>query len=572
MYQFARVGLVLLFLLVGCAPQGRPEPSVNVQPAVGQPTGVAQPAAPKRMTIAIVGNVTTLVDRFNAGGVGVPGGGDVELLISPGLGITDDKGVLRPVLAEAVPSVENGLWQVFPDGRMETTWKVRPGARWHDGTPVTSADAVFSAAVEQDREIPMRRDAGYSSVESVDAPDPQTVTVRWRRSYIQADQLFKAPLLPRHLLERAYLENRAGFVQSSYFTDDFVGSGPYRVKEFVVGNHITLQRTPEYVLGRPKLDEIEVRIVADPNTMIANVLANAVDLTLGRGLSLEQAIQTRDQWRDGKIDVSFTSWIVIYPQFINPSPAVVTNLQFRRALLHAIDRQQMAESLQAGLVSVAHTFLHPNEPEYRDVERSIVRYDYDLRQTAQLMEGLGYTRGADGGYRDAAGQRLSVELRTSPEQDIQQKSVLSVGDHWQRAGIAVEPVIMAAQRTRDREYVQTFPSFMLYRKPNDPNALLVRLTSDQAPLPQNDFVGRNHPRYMNPEFDAQIGSYFQTISRSDRTQILAQIVKHTTENLVLMGLFYDTEPLFIGHRLINVTAARAAASTPVWNILEWDVQ
>src|SRR5207237_6383482 len=148
----------------------------------------------------------------------------------------------------------------------------------------------------------------------------------------------------------------------------------YRVKEFVVGSHVVLQRVAEYVLGQPKIDEIEVRFIPDPNTLLANVLAGGVDLTLGRGLSLEQAMQTRDQWRDGKIDVAFTSWIVIYPQFLNPTPSIVTNLQFRRALMHAVDRQQMAESLQGGLVSVAHTFLHPNEPEYRDVEPSIVRY------------------------------------------------------------------------------------------------------------------------------------------------------------------------------------------------------
>ncbi|MPZ15022.1 MAG: hypothetical protein GEU73_11465 [Chloroflexi bacterium] len=563
------IALSCVLLLASCVPQGGPVSDVGVDPSGSD---ADQLRTTKRMSIAIVGNVTTLVDRFNAGGVGVPGGGELELLVSPGLGITNDKGALQPVLAEAVPTIENGLWIVLPDGRMETTWKLRPGTIWHDGTPVTAGDAVFSATVEQDRDIPMRRNAAYSFVESVDAPDPGTLTVGWKRTYIQADQLFKTPLLPRHLVERPYLDTGADFVQSPYFSDAFVGNGPYRVKEFAVGSHVLLQRNNEYVLGQPKIDEIEVRFIPDPNTLLANVLAGEVDLTLGRGLSLEQAIQTRDQWRDGKIDVAFTSWIVIYPQFLNPTPSIVTELQFRRALMHAIDRQQMADSLQGELVSVAHTFLHPNEPEYRDVESGIVRYDYDPRMATQLIEELGYVRGTDGAFRDAGGQRLSVELRTSPEQDIQQKSVLSVADQWQRAGIGVEPVVMAAQRTREREYVQTFPSFMLYRQPNDPNLLLVRLTSDQTPLPENDFVGRNHPRYRNPEFDTLIDRYFTTIARPDRTQVLGQIVQHTTDRLTLMGLFYDTEPILIGNRLGNVTAAKASASTPVWNVLDWDVQ
>ena len=60
-----------------------------------------------------------------------------------------------PVLAEAIPSFENGLWKVFPDGQMETTWKIREGARWHDGTPFTSGDVLFTSKLEQDKELPV---------------------------------------------------------------------------------------------------------------------------------------------------------------------------------------------------------------------------------------------------------------------------------------------------------------------------------------------------------------------------------------------------------------------------------
>lgn len=555
---------------LGCASPAREAPG---GPSSAAPGVRPEPAAtaPKRIAVAVVSNVPTLVDRMTAGGVGVPGLTDVELMVSPGFSIVDDQGQQRAVLAEAAPSLENGLWKTFPDGRMETVWRIRPNVRWHDGSSFTGDDALFTATVDRDADVPMRRNLGYRSVDGVVATDPLTVTVTWKQPYIQADALFSAPFLPRHLVERAYNEEKASFGQIAYWTEEFVGTGPFRVQEFGRGTHILLRAYEGYVLGRPKIDEVEVRFIPDQNAIVASVLGGSIDLTLGRGISLEQALQLRDQWRDGKVDIAFTSWIVTYPQFLNPSPAIVGDERFRRALMHGVDRGEMAETLQAGLVPVAHTFIHPNDPEYREVESRIARYEYDPRRSSQMIEDLGYVRGADG-YRDAAGGRLAVEIRTSPEQDIQVKTILVLADHWKRVGVSADPVVMAEQRVRDREYVQTFPAFMTYRQPNAPNALLLRLYSSQTPLPDNNFVGRNHPRYMNPAFDALIDRYYTTIPRAERTQVLGEIVNHTTDRLTLMGLFFDVEPVLVGNRLLNVAAARATDSTPVWNAERWDVR
>lgn len=109
---------------------------------------------------------------------------------------------MRPQLAEAAPSVENGLWKVFPDGRRETSWRLKPGALWVDGTPVTAADLLSTAMVSQDRELPLFRHGAFDSVESVEPPDERSPLIRWRKPYIGADEMFSAvrahePLAPR---------------------------------------------------------------------------------------------------------------------------------------------------------------------------------------------------------------------------------------------------------------------------------------------------------------------------------------------------------------------------------------
>src|SRR4030095_15173564 len=112
------------------------------------------------------------------------------------------------------------------DGRMETMWKIRPGARWHDGTPFTSDDLVFTARVVQDPELAVFRDRAYELIESVEAPDPRTVTVRWRRPFLEADTLFGTLALPmpRHILERPFIEDKTTFLDLPHWSQEFIGA------------------------------------------------------------------------------------------------------------------------------------------------------------------------------------------------------------------------------------------------------------------------------------------------------------------------------------------------------------
>jgi peptide/nickel transport system substrate-binding protein len=507
-------------------------------------------------------------------GPGRPAGYDaLEALVSAGLANADDRGQLRPQLAEAVPTTDNGLWRVLPDGRMETSWKLKPNAQWHDGTPFTTDDVLFTAKIVQDREIPNFRDAAFDLIEVAEAADPASITLRWKRPFIGADQMFtdvRMVPFPKHLLEKPYLENKGTFLELPYWRDDFVGTGPYRLREWALGSHVILVANERYVLGRPRVDTVEVRFIPDPNALVANALAGEIQLTMGRGLSLEQAVQLRDQWRDGKPDISFDSWIALYPQMINPSPAVIGDVRFRRALVQAINRQEMVETIQHGLVPVAHTILNPTESEYPDLEPSVVRYEYDPRIAVQAIEALGFRRGPDGALRDAGAQRLGAEIRSTGA-DVHDKSMLAVADYWQRAGIATETLTIPQARANDREWRNSRTGFELQRQPNTPNDL-DRYHSAQVPLPENNFTGTSKHRYMNPELDALLDAFFATIPRQERVRVLAQILHHISDQVIPLPLFYDANPSLIGNRLRNITARKGRDSTEAWNAEAWDVQ
>jgi peptide/nickel transport system substrate-binding protein len=535
------------------------------------PGAPARADGSKRIVAAIKTVPPFLYQKLNP--ANVSGGPELCDLVAAALAVRDDRGELIPRLAEAVPSAENGLWRVFPDGRMEVTWRLREGARWHDGTPMTAEDLVFTATVVQDPDLAPLRDRGYELIERVETVDARTAVVSWRRPFIDADTLYGliGIPMPRHLLEKLYREDKASFLESPHWSHEFVGAGPFKLRDWARGSHVVLEAFDQYPLGRPQVDEIEVRFITDDNTLIANILSGTVDMTLGRSISVEQALQVRDQWRDGVAEFkSLDIWIVLYPQFLNPTPAIVANPQFRRALFHAIDRQELVDSIQHGLVPVADSILSPNLDAYREVQRTVPRYEFDPRRTTQLLEELGYPRANDGFHRDPFGQRLGVGIQVTTVLDIQPKTAFPVADYWQRAGVGVELDVVPPQRGQDLEYRANFPSFALQRQPANLGPL-PNLHSTQARTAERGYTGQNNSRYMDLSMDALVERYLTTIPSRERVDAAGRIVRRISDELIWMGLFFDTEPSLIANRLANVYA-KPDDGRQTWNSHEWGVR
>lgn len=555
-------------MLVGCGVAQGPR-----QAPGAEPPGVPAPGVVKRITAA-TSRVPDGLTNTSSGGVSV---GATQSLVHAGLTHRDGQSTLTAQLAEAVPTLENGLWKLFPNGRMELTWRLKSDVAWHDGAAFTTDDLLFTFQVMRDREVNLTKNQAYALIEGVEAPDARAIVVRWKEPFINADSMFGlsgtsslAPPIPKHVLEGLYAEGKGTMQDLPYWTAEFVGLGPYRVREFSRDTHMILEANDRYVLGRPKIDVIEVRWIVDQNTLVANILAGGVDVTLGVGLSTDQGIQVRDRWTDGRVDWPLPSWLRMNPQFLHGLP-IISNLQFRRALMHAMDRQSMVDTLQYGITPVAHVYISPSNPVYKETETSIVKYDYDPRRAVQMIEELELRKGADGVFRDRGNQPLSVEIRALESLDIQVKSMLTVADYWRQAGMGVETVAIPRARERDREYRQQFPGFELTRYPNDVNQLTLYHRA-YIPLAENNFSGNNRSRYDNAELTALVDRFWVTIPQADRMQVLSQIVRHVTDQLVVFPLYYDTEATAVSHRLVNVAAAQADKVSITWNAPDWDVR
>ncbi|HEY3118255.1 MAG TPA: ABC transporter substrate-binding protein [Chloroflexota bacterium] len=550
-------GLLLsLLAFTACAAPSGPSSAGN---QTGRSSG-----APKRVVAGIRGTAQVLYAKLNISNAGL-GVSDIARMVGAGLTARDDQDELHPQLTEAIPTVNNGNWKLQPDGKMETVWKIRPNARWHDGTAVSADDILFTLTLSMDPDLPVFAQTAFESVDGARALDASTVVVTWKQPYIHADELFStevAPPLPKHLLEKSYQEDKLNVPQHPYFTTDFVGTGAFKVKEYVPDSFIVLTAFDDFVLGRPRIDEFEARFVPDANTVLAYLLSGEIQLILdARSITSAQALTIKDQWAAGTFEYGRASWVVMYPQHINPMPSAMADVRFKRALTHAVNREEMGQEAPIP-VPIADSWIGPDWLQYKDIESSMVKYPFDLRRSAQLLEEVGYSKGPDGFYRDISG-KLNVEIR-APNTDINTRSALTVLDYWQRAGIGGEMAVVPAPRTNDREYRATFPGLELIR----PAASLEAFTSvksNNIALPENNWAGTNRQRYASPVLDTLIDRYLATIPPGPRLEGLKEVVHLTTDQLVFMSLIFDPPVLLISQNLRNVPPAN------LWNAHEWDV-
>ncbi len=561
------LAFVLVLVLIGCQ-------QAPTRGGSGSPGSAAAPAqaAPKRATAVVMGDPPHFAGRFNPSIGSTPGLWELEEMMNAGMANFDQEGALRPQLAEAVPSLENGLWKVFPDGRMETTWKIRRGAQWHDGTPVTSADLVFTVLTGTDREVPGFANVINTMIDSTSTPDASTFVATWKSPFIGADTLFtrlRGLPLPKHILEAPYTENKSAIVDHPYWGQQFVGTGPYKLRELVRGSHLILDANDKYVLGAPKIDVWEVKFAPDANVLITILLSGTAEMTLGARLSIDQALQIQDSWREGTVLFNPGGWLVAMPQFLNPTPTLLLDVRLRRALQHAINRQVIVDDLLFGKGQIADTSVAPNERSFRDIESSIVRYPYDPQQVTQIMADLGYTRGSDGMLVDASRQRLTIEARTNNQLDTQVKGAAIISDFWRRAGVNVDEIVYGQQRVADREYRHTRPAFEILGFGNDPDSF-ENFHSKQIPRAEAGWFGQNRTRYSNPEYDALVDSYFVTIPRAERTDVLRKIVHQFTDELILLPQAYTTNHMAVGNRFKGVIG-RGPNTSDSWNSEQWDV-
>jgi peptide/nickel transport system substrate-binding protein len=498
-----------------------------------------------------------LSGRSLAGAGGISGGSNQTGPIFDD-GLTSRTGVAgyEPRMAAAMPSVEAGTWKVNSDGTMDTTWKLRPNIKWHDGTDFTSADLLFGFKVRQDS--PTRTTGGGRPelMESATAPDPATFVVHWKQLYVGAPET-AVTSLPKHILEVPYQTlDREAFIALRYFRTDFVGTGPYKLTNWVQGTQIEGQAFDAYYLGRPAIDRVVVKFVPDPNTLIANALGEAVDVVLSDGIDVPTALEVRNRWAGTPHRVEFFELpglvqleVQHRPEFARPRGGLPLR-EVRQALYVALDRPALSDIMTGGVAPIADSWYSPSHPLRKDLEASIPKFDHDPARAKALFAQAGWAPGPDGVLvRD--GERFETAIMG--ERGTGTERALSViSEQWRAAGVRADLDILTPGNQTDREYQSKRPGVYL-TSPSGINFYDNRLHSNAITKADNRWSGTNRGGYENPRVDAILDRLQATIDARERVPLHRELLQEQMTDIALMPLSWEVFPALIRSGITGVT-------------------
>ncbi|HEY3115937.1 MAG TPA: peptide ABC transporter substrate-binding protein [Chloroflexota bacterium] len=530
------------------------------------------------MTFAVEGEPGNLaIPSMGGVAVGTTGGGDLKLAVHQRLATYDDHGELHPALAAELPSQDRGTWLVRTDGTMQTTYKLRPGITWHDGTPLSSKDFAFVWTVTSDPEVPMSTRLS-TQISRIDTPDDLTLIYEWASTYPLANALIDDELapLPRHLLQSTYEADKDRFQNLGYWTREFVGVGPYRVASWEAGSSLNLEAYDGFYAGRPHIDRLIVRFFADSNAVVSNLLAGALDGTLARALDLEQTSYIEDQWRQAGKKFIFvaqtTHWRLLEVQ-LRPDlarPADIIDPRIRQGLLQAIDRQALVDTVLRGQAPVSDTFIPPDDAKWAWVHSSVATYPFDPKRAQERLRDAGWQQTADGQWLDRLGNRISVPLHTRPDPQGEREISIIAGN-WRSLGLGVEQVVWSVGEARDNKVIATYPGFAPTSNPLAFGNTLQVMYGRLCPSEQTRWSGRNHGCYQNPEMDRVIDGLNRAIDPADQQRLWSDMVRIQTQELPVLPLYFNIQAVLFREGVTGVKGDTKPRTSSMWDVADWDI-
>ncbi len=547
-------------------------------PQVSDASSAAAPATEAR-TLVMASN--TEVQSLAPKMLGPTNPARTTRLFNAALALIDSQGAPRAYLAERLPQLNTDSWLVLPDGRMETTWKLRPGLTWHDGTALASDDFVFAWRVYTSPVLSAFNSVPQNIIEEVSAPDAQTLVIRWSTTYPEANAIAIEQLepLPRHMLladfeqVRESAESRDAFLARRFWTTEYVGAGPFRLTGWEPGAQIEGSAFDGHALGRPKIGRVVVRIMPDDNTVATNVLAENISFTMELALRFEQASFLQKEWTmNGRGVVIYTQTstatasVQLRPEYGLPA---LRDLRVRRALAHTIDKQSLIDGLFDGQGGIADTYISRTTAFYPDVDRAVTKYPYDPNRAEQLMNEAGLRKEREGFFVSESGQRFQPGFWITAGSQTERLLALVTND-WQRNGYDFQPHVIPSAQARDNQFRSTFPGLLNYGvSPSISNAFETFITQ-QIGIAENRWSGQNRGGWSNPQYDRLVDAWNSTLDSTQRVQRMAEMARILSEEL-------PNYPLAANLGAITHVAALKGPdrgvreATDYWNIQDWEL-
>jgi peptide/nickel transport system substrate-binding protein len=363
-------------------------------------------------------------------------------------------------------------WKVSADG-LQYTLVLRKGLRFSDGEPVDADDVLFTVRVYLDENVhaPQRDQliVGGKPI-SLRKVDAQTVVFQLAKTYGAGERLFDGlAILPRHLLEKTYNEGKLAQTWTMGTpANQWAGLGPFRLKEYVAGQKLVLERNPYYWKQDakrnrlPYLDELVFLFVPNADAQVLRFQSGETDLISRLGvenfsvLSRQQNGYTMSDAGPG-LEYNFLFFNLNEPgektsRDLGRKMKWFREVKFRQAISVAIDRDAIVRLVYQGRGAALWGPVTPGNHRWGNTEIPHPKRSLEMARTLLKEAGFSWTAGAEGESTlvDSDAKPVEFSMLTSSTNADRTKMATLIQDDLKRLGIRAQVVPMEFRSLIDR--------------------------------------------------------------------------------------------------------------------------
>ncbi len=355
-------------------------------------------------------------------------------------------------------------WDISPDG-LQWTFHLREHVTWFDGQPFGADDVVFTF-----NDLIYNPDIPSSSKDvltingrpfKVEKIDEHTVRFTLPVKFAPFLRAMEQPLLPKHCLSQAVAQKKFSFTWGIDTPPArIIGTGPFMLSEYHPGERLVYKRNPHYWKKSsqggplPYLDKVIYLIIPDPQAQLLKFIDGETDDTAVSGsdypllkpMERQKDFHIYDEGPDyGTRFITFNQNPGLNPNTRKPYVDPVklswfTDLQFRQAVAHAIDKKKIIEILNNGFGQPQNGPMSPSSGFFYTPDVTI--YDYDLKKAKAILEQAGYHYSQrDGKLEDPKGHPVEFNLLTTATDDpLAQQLAFMIRSDLEQLGMKVNLV------------------------------------------------------------------------------------------------------------------------------------
>jgi peptide/nickel transport system substrate-binding protein len=501
----------------------------------------------------------------------------------------DETGAIVPWLAVDVPTVENGG---VAEDLTSITWQLQEGLLWSDGTPVTSADVVFTWQYCTDEAMGCNSITSFNDVVDVVAVDDLTVQISFSKPKPYPYAAFVGSTGP--VLQAAQFADCLGENAQSCTDQNFypIGTGAFMVEEFRANDVVTFVPNPNYRGEQPFFDRVVLKGGGDAESAARAVLETG-EADYAWNLQIAPAIlNDMEAAGNGTVVVALSTGVErLMINQTNPDPALgdmravymedgsnahpfLTIPAVYKALSMAIDRNIIAEQLYgAGGVATCNVLAAPLIYASHNNDDCLVQ---DIAGANALLDEAGIVDTDDDGVRETPDGVPLVILYQTSTNPVRQSTQALVKQWWSEIGVETElrnidaGVFFGGDPASPDTYGKFYADVEMYTNTfdgTDPENYMSNWACSEISGPDNQWLGNNIPRWCNPEYDALVVQMAETANIDARIALAMQMNDMLMQSGAMIPLVHRGSVSAYSNTLEGVRMN--AWDSELWNIADW---